>query len=218
MQPSTPFDSWIGSVFLLERSKSARTEPIFTLRPPSKLAVPQASYLRHRLLGSDSLPLHRSFESRGQHLLSIGLWALPSKYGASGYQHFHSSANDISDVIWTDSTIDFNTKAYLQGSPHRRQLADFVQSRRNEFLASKSGIHRHNKNMVHYGEHFFQRTDRRGWINDCARLHAKLPYLVQGPIQMNTSFLVHRDPIGAGVGKCRNVTIRILDHQVNIQR
>jgi hypothetical protein len=35
---------------------------------------------------------------------------------------------------------------------------------------------------------------------------------------VRASFLMHRDPIRARLGKCRNELVRILDHQMAIQR
>jgi len=44
------------------------------------------------------------------------------------------------------------------------------------------------------------------------------PQQVQGPVQMPAGFLMHRNPIGSGIGEVGDVLIRIFDHQVAIQR
>ena len=41
---------------------------------------------------------------------------------------------------------------------------------------------------------------------------------MQCPVQVPHSFLVHRNPIGARIGESRNIFVRILDHQVAIER
>ena len=41
---------------------------------------------------------------------------------------------------------------------------------------------------------------------------------MQGAIQMYAGFLVHGNPVGAGRGKLGNELVRILDHQVAIER
>ena len=41
---------------------------------------------------------------------------------------------------------------------------------------------------------------------------------MQRAVQMHAGFLVHRNPVGPGLGKLRNELVRILDHQVAIER
>ena len=41
---------------------------------------------------------------------------------------------------------------------------------------------------------------------------------MQGSIEMPAGFLVHRYPVDSGFGKCGNEVVRILNHQVAVQR
>ena len=41
---------------------------------------------------------------------------------------------------------------------------------------------------------------------------------MQGAVQMPAGFLMHRNPVRARVGKRRNKFVRILDHQVAVER
>ena len=42
--------------------------------------------------------------------------------------------------------------------------------------------------------------------------------MLQRAVQVDASFLVHRNPVGPGIGEGRDILIRILDHQVDIKR
>ena len=67
-------------------------------------------------------------------------------------------------------------------------------------------------------QHLAQRLHRRRRIQDHADLHAVAANQVQRAVQVTAHFLMHRNPVGAGVGERRNVLVRILDHQMTIER
>jgi hypothetical protein len=60
--------------------------------------------------------------------------------------------------------------------------------------------------------------DGSGRIEDYTGLAAVRSDQVEGAIEMDASFLMHGDPVGAGFGKFGDEEVRIFDHEVAIER
>ncbi len=86
------------------------------------------------------------------------------------------------------------------------------------FCAPKARIHRHHQNVIHDVQNFRKRVHRRCRIDHYPSQAVVTLDQVQRPVQMPAGLLMHRYPIDSGFGECRNELVRILDHQVAIQR
>lgn len=64
----------------------------------------------------------------------------------------------------------------------------------------------------------FKRLQPRGRIQNHARPRTFALNQPQGPVQVRTGFLVDRDAVGARRDEHGRIPVRILDHQVDIQR
>ena len=93
-----------------------------------------------------------------------------------------------------------------------------MQCGRNKLLRSESRIHRHDQHIIHNVEHFRERLDRRRWIDHHPGQAVVTLDQMQSSVQVPASFLVHGNPVRARIGKRGNEFIRILDHQVAIER
>ena len=67
-------------------------------------------------------------------------------------------------------------------------------------------------------QHFLQRIHRRRRINHHTRQAIVALDEMQRAVQVPASFLMHRNPIRPRLGKRRNKLVRILDHQVAVER
>src|ERR1019366_187224 len=104
------------------------------------------------------------------------------------------------------------------GGPHGCQLTDLLQRPRNKLLPAKTWIDRHHQDVVHQVEHLAEGLYRSRRIDDYAHLHTVAAYEFQRAIQVTAHLLMHRDPVGPGVGERRNVLVGILDHQMTVKR
>ena len=64
-------------------------------------------------------------------------------------------------------------------------------------LPSKTRIHAHDQHFIHQIENLAQRRDRRGRIQYDARQCPFVPDGSEGTVQMDASFLMNQDVIGA---------------------
>ena len=98
-----------------------------------------------------------------------------------------------------------------------RKLPDLVEGIGDEFLAAKARIYAHHQNVIGDVEHFVQRGDRSGRIDDDARLGSFGADHAQRAIQVLTRFLMHQNLIRPRFDERGSVLVGIVDHQVNIE-
>src|SRR5664279_1583 len=194
-------------------------------RVSSMAAIENAMMTRRNILntsGKYCLPRlgaqQSGFLGRLQQRLHLTGRIAVAKHVAAGNENFHSSPNGWSDRCQVHAAIDFNAIVQTLGGAHGCQLADFLQRPGNELLPAKTGIHRHHQDVVHQIEHLAERLHRGGRVEDHADLHTVAANQFQGAVQVAAHFLMHRDPVGPGVGESRNVVVGILNHQMTVQR
>jgi hypothetical protein len=71
---------------------------------------------------------------------------------------------------------------------------------------------------VHVAGHFLERRDRRRGVEHRARLDAKALDRLQRAVQVRQDFHMDGQHRGAGVGEGLEVAVRVLDHQMHVER
>jgi hypothetical protein len=80
-------------------------------------------------------------------------------------------------------------------------VGDLVDGEREELLSAEAGIDAHHQNVVHHGEDFDQRLDRRGGVDDDAGQDVVFADVLEGAVQVAADLLLYGDHIGAGLGE-----------------
>ena len=141
-----------------------------------------------------------------------------AKDGIAGNQNLGSSLHHCSYGIKSDAAIHLNTEAKMPLGPQFRKMANLSSVRRDKLLSAKARIHRHHQHIIHYVQNIGQRaTGVAGLMTTPASAPSRANVL-HHPVQMHAGLLVHADPAGSGIHKCRNVVVRVFDHQMNVQR
>src|SRR5215470_14536584 len=106
-------------------------------------------------------------------------------------QHFNSGSHSLGNCVRPDSAVNLNSEIGSPLSTHHDQLAHFVQREWYELLSSKSRIDRHNQNVVHHFQYFFQHMDRCCRIDYYTGIHVVVPDVLQRAVQMYACLLMH---------------------------
>ena len=101
---------------------------------------------------------------------------------------------------------------------HPAQGGDLRQLRRQECLATESGIHGHDQDDVDEIEHPRNAFHRRRRIQHDAGAFAVRADELERAVQMRPCFRVHQHMVGAGLGECLDERIDRRDHQVHVER
>ena len=116
--------------------------------------------------------------------------------------------------------MDINTPIHCQlaGSLSRLQQLryhmDLPEHTRDERLAAKSWIDRHDQDYIKRLDDLFEHTRWCCWVQRAAALLPHLSDELHGPVQMQRSLLVDNDRIRTGTGKSVHIPFRLLDHQM----
>jgi len=87
----------------------------------------------------------------------------------------------------------------------------------DEGLATKAGVHAHDEDVVDERKNLVESMDRSGRVYNHTRLTTVRCNEMEGTIQMDASFLMNGDPIGAGIGKDGDKLVRTFDHEMTIE-
>ena len=115
-----------------------------------------------------------------------------------------------------DTTIDFNQS--LLARPEGTQLPHLFVGIFDEGLTSEPGIHRHQANQIHVPQHILQSRNWRVRVESDSGFHPSRPNRRQRPVQMGAGLEVNGQHICAQRRERIDVTIRIHNHQMNVQR
>ena len=94
---------------------------------------------------------------------------------------------------------------------------NLVQHAFNEFLATKTRIHSHNKHHIHIGKQFLNKCQRSTRVDSNTCLAACGLYLLDNAMGMRSSFDVEGDYISPCFGKGFNLILGMLNHQMHIE-
>ena len=101
---------------------------------------------------------------------------------------------------------------------HRANAADLLDAVRNERLAAEAGVHRHHEHEIQVAGDVLERDGGRGRVEDRTGLGAELLDEVDRAVQVRHRLDVHRHHVGAGLDEVLDVAVRLLDHQVDVER
>ena len=141
-----------------------------------------------------------------------------AEHGAAGDQNVCTGADDEGGRIGVDAAVDANLKAQPLGGAHLGQVGDLGQHLGDEGLPSKAGVDGHDQDALQVGQHPFDGTDRSRRVERDARFGPGIFDLVQQPMQVIRRFGMDRDDIAAEFGKLHDELLRVLDHQMCVER
>ena len=153
-----------------------------------------------------------------QKIFGVNLWIAFAEHGVACDKNFCPGANHVTNGIECDAAIDFDAKIQPAFGTQLAEATDFVERARDEFLAAKAGIDRHHQDVINHVEHLAERVDGRRGIDDHTGLCPMILDVMKGAIQVDAGFLMHRDPVRAGLHEVRNELVRVLNHEVTIER
>src|SRR5208283_1722454 len=136
----------------------------------------------------------------------------------AGNKYLHSSARRRAYRLQINTAVDFDAEIHSLGSPHGGQLADLLQRAGNELLPSETRIDGHDQHEIHNVEHFAERLHRSRRIDDHSDQRAVAANQLQRAVQVAANLLMDRNPVCPRIDEGGNILIRILDHQVTVER
>ena len=116
------------------------------------------------------------------------------------------------------ASIYFDQEIGIGGSAHGIQFADFFEGGGYEFLSAKSRVDTHQTHQVEVAHDFLYGGEWRMGVEGHSGPHSRLPYGVEGAVQMHASLCMDGQDGCAQSGEVTDVAIRSLDHEVHIQR
>jgi hypothetical protein len=87
----------------------------------------------------------------------------------------------------------------------------------DEGLAAKARIHAHDEDVVDERKNLVESMDRSAWVYNHTGFAPVRGDEMERAIEMDASFLVNGDPIGAGFGKDGDKFVRTFDHEMTIE-
>src|SRR6266702_6096717 len=97
-------------------------------------------------------------------------------------------------------------------------MSDLVQRERQKLLSAEPGINAHHQHMMNHRKDFDERLDRSSRIDHNPREHPMLLNLLQCAMQMPADLLVNADHVRPGLRELGDEGVRVLDHQMAIER
>src|ERR1051326_1667745 len=131
--------------------------------------------------------------------------------GRTGIDHRRSGAR-------INAAVHFNLHVDTSGSDQLGDLTNLRHNRFYELLRGEAGVHGHHQNVVAKLDRRRQRLGRRGGVDGDARLRSAVADALQSALQMTLGFDVNRDHVRAGVEERADVELRLLDHQMTVER
>ena len=183
-------------------------------RPPAEL-FPQLLLNFTRLLRAD---LPRGLACRRKQLARIPLRLPGAKDRIPGHQQFRSCLDDACHRIVSHAAVYFDSKCQPQFLAQLGQPPDLIQREFDKLLPAKAGIHAHDQHVMHHGQNVREQFDARRRVQHHPRLHSMLRNQFQRAVQMPAGLVVHAHPVGPRIGKGGYELVRVLDHQVAIER
>jgi hypothetical protein len=157
-------------------------------------------------------------ESGFQELPGIFTGLSMLEYSAARDQDLGTGTHYVGDSLVIDATVDFNAEAELARLADFREQCNFLEGRVDKGLATKAGVHAHDKNMMNQWKNFIESVDRCGWVYDHSGLASVRCNQMKGAIEMYAGFLVDRDPISASSGEYGDEFVRPFNHEMTIER
>ena len=126
--------------------------------------------------------------------------------------------DDAVRVRVVDAAVDRNRRVVAGRIEQGADRADFRLAARDESLAAKARVDGHEQHLIDVGGDFLERGHRRRRIDRHSGLDAGVPQHLQRPVQVRQHLDVHRDPRRSRVDERGQVVVRVVEHQVHVQR
>ena len=162
--------------------------------------------------------LIRGIESGCQELPCSFPGTAALEYGATCDQDLCASAHNVCNRIVMYAAVHFNTKLQTARLPNFRKRLDFFKGRLDEGLTAKPGIDAHDKHVMNKRKNFVKGVDRSGGVYHYSWLTTVGSDELERAIEVDTGFLMHRDPVDASLHESGDELVRPLNHEMAIER
>ena len=136
--------------------------------------------------------------------------------GAAHHGHVDAATAHLRDVGGADAAVHLDQELQPAGFAQLTQGNGLFRHFRNERLAAKTRIDRHQQHHVGDVQHGLDQFHRRGGVERHAGTNAGGGDLRQRPVQMTACLLMNDKVIGAGFEEHVEKVFAGLDHQVNV--
>ena len=85
-------------------------------------------------------------------------------------------------------------------------------------LAAVARVHRHDEHEIDIVEHFLEQRERGGRVERQPGQHAALPHGGEMALHVHRGLGMKGEDVGAGVGELGDVVLRVLHHEVHVER
>ena len=122
------------------------------------------------------------------------------------------------DVVDLDAAVHFEQDLASRLVDALAHCGDFLQRLRNERLAAKAGIDRHDQDQVELVHHIVQIIQRRRRVEHQPGLAAVVADQLQRAVDVFRALRMKADDVGAGLGEIRDDAVDRLHHQMDVDR
>ena len=157
-------------------------------------------------------------EQAAAHGIDHGLVIRLAENRGTGNEGVSPSFRCSSDIVYLDATIDFKQDLASRRVDPASYFGNFFQRMRNERLATKSRIDRHDQNQIDLVHHVIKKMQWRTGIEHQPGLAAVIANQLQRAVDVLGRFLMKTDDVRTGFGKIGNDAIDRFDHQMHIDR
>jgi len=138
--------------------------------------------------------------------------------GVAGYKEVGAGADNVGYCREIDASVHFNAIREAAGFADAGERFDFAQRAFDEVLSAKAGIHGHDQDVVDDVEDFLEGVYGCSGVDYHGRLASVRTDEMKRAIEVDAGFLMHGNPVGAGLGEGFDEVIGIFDHQVAVER
>ena len=126
-------------------------------------------------------------------------------------------ANHFGQVIQMYPAIDLYRQLQTPLPSHLVQFPDLFEHIRNQLLPAKPRINAHEEHVIRHFQNVFQHGNRRGGVQHHACHCALFLDTLERSIEMPRGFVVYQNRIRSRMNEISHITLRVLDHQVDIE-
>ena len=137
---------------------------------------------------------------------------------ASTDKHVDTRSNQTWCCFTLHTTVDFYQCTTARLIYELTQSFYFLNRILNELLSTEARIHTHQKHHIHITDHILEDRDRRCRIQRHTSLHTSLMNLLNSTVQVQAGLLVHIHHHSTKLCRLLNITLRFLNHEMNIKR
>ena len=146
------------------------------------------------------------------------LWIRRAENRAPGDQDIGARRDHSGCVRGIDSAVHFDGRVAAVTVQQRADRLDLRLGTGDEGLTSEARVHRHHQHVIEIAGDFLEHADRGRRIDGDAGLCPEFLDVLNGAMEMREHFEVNRDHRRAGTHERFDVPVRVLDHQVHVER